>query len=78
MSNLFIGYFRAFTDSKSIIMLSTISKIFSLLPEKNNLDFETRGVSFPKNIDIVPAYGLKIGILVDINKDLPHYHSQPH
>ena len=43
-------------------MLSTISKIFSLLPEKNNLDFETRGVSFPKNIDIVPAYGLKIGI----------------
>ena len=32
------------------MMLSTISKFFSLLPEKNHLGFETSGVYFPKNI----------------------------
>ena len=52
------------------MMLSTISKFFKLLPEKNHLDFETKGVYFPQNIiDIGPAYDLKISILIDINKE---------
>ena len=33
-------------DSKSVMMLSTISKFFGLLPEKIYLDFETRGMYF--------------------------------
>ena len=54
------------------MMLSTISKFFKLLPEKNHLDFETKGVYFPQNIiDIGPAYDLKISILIDINKESP-------
>ena len=33
-------------DSKSVMMLSTISKFFGLLPEKIHLDFETRRMYF--------------------------------
>ena len=52
------------------MMLSTISKFFTFLPEKNHLDFEFRGVYFSKSmIDIGPVHDLKINILVDMNKE---------
>ena len=67
-----IGYwfFKVLTDSESVMMLSTISKFFTFLPEKNHLDFEFRGVYFSKSmIDIGPVHDLKINILVDMNKE---------